>query len=75
MFSNFQFDIEEDEFSRSRKQYACLVENEGMTYNMHEAFNMEGYFSNKVTHLVANKFLMEELVEGEHKCIMEYERD
>lgn len=52
-------------FSRYSKAYVGYVENSGMFYNIHEAFNMEGCFSINVTPLEANICLLEEIEDGE----------
>lgn len=51
-----------------KKVFVSFVENAGMSYNIQEAFNAEGYFSIKVSHLGANLcFLVElEVVEIEY---------
>lgn len=48
-----------------------MVENPGMTYNIQEAFHMEGYFTIKITQLGENLCLLEEGEEGESKVLVE----
>lgn len=43
----FEFHMEERNMSRLRKAYVRFVENPRSSYNMHETFNIEGYFQFK----------------------------
>lgn len=60
---------------RFQKAYVGVVKNPGMTYNMHEYFNMEGYVGVKVTPLGTNLCLLEEREEGKLKVIPEEASD
>lgn len=46
-----------------------------MIYNIQEAFNTEGYFRIKVSHLGENLFLLEETGEGEIEALVKEARD
>lgn len=48
-----------------------MVEHARNSYNIHESFNLEGYFSTKVTLLGENLFLLEDKEEGELAKLME----
>lgn len=47
-----------------KKAYVGVVEKAGSTYNIQEAFNIEGFFGIKITPLGANLCLMEEESDG-----------
>lgn len=49
---------------RFKRAFIDVVENLGITYNVQEAFDMEGYLQMKVTPLGDNLFLREERDEG-----------
>lgn len=51
--------------SRFSKAYAGVIKNVGMPYNIQDIFDMEGYFSFKVTPLEANICLLGERKQGE----------
>lgn len=69
------YKIKEEEMERFQKAYAGVVETTGMTYNLQEYLNMEGYFAVKVTPLRDNLFLLEKCNEGELKALVEEVRD
>lgn len=52
------YKIKKEEMERFQKAYAGVVETIGMTYNLQEYFNMEGYFAVKVTPLGDNLCLL-----------------
>lgn len=51
------------------------MENHGISYNIQEALNMEGYFLIKVTPFGENLYLLEEREEIELKALLEEARD
>ncbi|XP_058739184.1 uncharacterized protein LOC131611080 [Vicia villosa] len=74
-FAHMEFNVGEDQLARFEKSFIGVVENPGMTYNMQEYFNMEGYFSVKVTPIGANKCLLEEREEGELEFLVREAKD
>ncbi|KAI5386962.1 hypothetical protein KIW84_073200 [Lathyrus oleraceus] len=56
---------------RFNKAFIWVVEHARNSYNIHESFNLEGYFSAKVTPLGENLFLLEDKEEGELAKLME----
>ncbi|XP_058780930.1 uncharacterized protein LOC131655034 [Vicia villosa] len=64
-FADLHFKVEESEMCRFKKAFIGVVEESGMSYNIPEAFNIEGYFRVKVTPIGANLCLLEEMEEGE----------
>lgn len=63
-FAHIKFDMEEEDMVRFKRAFIDVVENLGITYNVQEAFDMEGYFPMKVTPLGDNLFLRKERDEG-----------
>ncbi|XP_058775601.1 uncharacterized protein LOC131649870 [Vicia villosa] len=55
---------------RLSKAYTSKVVNPGMTYNIQTCFELEGYFSIKVTSLGANLCLLEEVKEGDIEALI-----
>lgn len=53
-------DVDPMIWSRFSKAYVGVVKTPGMTYNLQDIFDMEGYFSIKVTPLGANLCLLED---------------
>lgn len=57
-------DSDKEELSRLRKVFVGVVFNSSKSYNIQSYFEIEGYFSIKVTPLGANLCLMEEVEKG-----------
>ncbi|CAI8613624.1 unnamed protein product [Vicia faba] len=70
-----EFDREMENLARFEKTFVGIVENPGMTYNIQESFNLEGYFNIKATPLRANLCLFEELVDGELEYLVKEAQD
>lgn len=62
--------MEEGDLSIFEKAFIGVVEEPGMTYNVQETFNIEGYFRIKVTPVGTNLCLLEEEKEGEIDVIV-----
>lgn len=58
------YEVSEEEMERLNKMYVGEVKNPGSTHIIQEWFNMQGFFSIKVTPMGANLVLMEEMEEG-----------
>ncbi|PNY11622.1 hypothetical protein L195_g008233 [Trifolium pratense] len=69
--SAFSFVAEKQIIQNLQKAFVGVVEHPGMSYNIQEAFHMQGYFGVKITPLGANLVLLEDQVEGEIKALME----
>lgn len=67
--------MKREQWSEFNKAYVGVVENPGMTYNILEIFNIEFYFSLKVTPLEGNLCLLEEIEEGELFELVESRKD
>lgn len=65
------FNASEEELSRFKKAFIGEVDNPDLTYSLQDIFHSAGYFSVEVTHLGANLCLVEDVVEGEVKDLME----
>lgn len=62
--------VEDCYLSWFRKAFVGFVENPGISYNMQEIFNVNGYFSILVTPLWGNICLLEDKVYGELKDLL-----
>lgn len=60
---------------RFEKAFVGVVETGGMTYNVQESLNIEGYFTIKATPLGANLSLLEEQEFGEIKALIEENKE
>lgn len=60
---------------RFKKAFVGVLEKAGSTYNIQEAFNIEGFFGNKITPLGANLCLMEEETKRALKSLIEEEKE
>ncbi|KAK2369434.1 hypothetical protein QL285_082569 [Trifolium repens] len=60
---------------RFQKAFVGVVANPGTTYNIQNAFHMQGYFGVKITPLGSNLSLLEGQEEGEVEALMEDAKD
>lgn len=75
MINHMQFDIKEEKVVRFKKAFVAWQKNLRMTYNIQQAFQLEGYFTIKVTSLGANLCLIEEEEEGEIQALINKDKD
>lgn len=61
----FSYEAKEVDINRLKKAFVGVVHQSGMSYNIQNSFELEGYFSIKVTPLGANLCLLEEVEDGE----------
>ncbi|XP_058758617.1 uncharacterized protein LOC131631862 [Vicia villosa] len=64
------FEAKEEDMIRFKKAFVGVVHQSGMSYNIQNSFDLEGYFAIKVTPLGANLCLLEESEEGEIKNLI-----
>lgn len=74
-FAHLYYNIRDKESSKFKKSFIGVVKNVGMTYNIQEAFNIEGYFRVKVTPLRANLCLLEENEEVQIEALASEAKD
>lgn len=61
------YEAKEDDMIRLKKAFVGVVHHSGISYNIHNSFEIEVYFSIKATPLGANLCLLEEIEDGEIK--------
>jgi hypothetical protein len=64
------YEADQEDLLRCQKAFIGVVAQPGMSYNIQEAFHMEGYFGVKVTPLGSNLTLLEGQEEGEVQALM-----
>jgi hypothetical protein len=69
------YEAEKNDMMRFQKAFVGVVANPGTTYNIQNAFHMQGYFGVKITPLGSNLSLLEGQEEGEVEALMEDAKD
>lgn len=70
-FAHLEYKLDPSDLERFQKAYVGVVVDPRATYNLHEYFNMKGYFRVKVTPMGANLCLLEEDFVGEITSLIE----
>lgn len=75
VFGQLEYASKEEDLAKFNKAYVGVVVDPGMSYNIQNSFELEGYFSIKVTPIGANLCLLEEFEEGVTRDLIEEGRN